>query len=564
MQANNISASNRVRLDQLEPLSPQRPMAPPAPPPEGRAAPAQAPSLAQGPASAFARDLDESFRSLRTRLDEAPLGGGFSFRPPALEVRTDVLRIQPIEMSGPSPQQAAQSRPLPPGGMDDVRLQPPAGAVSGAVPAGPEAFRIQPEGTEGSQPAPSRDEAVRLQPPADRFGQMPPSREALFRIQPLEEEPAEEREAPSVNRTQRPMSEGLAGPAPGARSMTGQQDGEVAPEDEPGGAATPRPAQLEDAPLGTLAGATSVQAPGGRFQLDVNGQTLTFRAEQPLGDLVSRLSGPGTGAQASLDPRGQLAVRSTGAEELSITDRRGNLAGGLGIEVTPSENTNAALTRDLQDFASGLSRAINLIETEIGQGAESELQGVLRDLEGALNSLFTPSIDGSLQSLGDLGFRREGGEVVVDQARLQALVSARPDEVNRVVGAVGDNAQPILQSGERVAQTLDTALPEARRAGQDARVRAEVVRLQVRQQTLTLDRVAAEGLRQRVARQSEALGRIAESLAAQVPSGLPSPSEEALQFTRTLPETRPRPRPVSSYRLPVPNAARGGIVGPGT
>jgi hypothetical protein len=181
-----------------------------------------------------------------------------------------------------------------------------------------------------------------------------------------------------------------------------------------------------------------------------------------------------------------------------------------------------------------------------------------------LNGIFSASGNGSLQSLGDLGFRREGGEVVFDPNRLQSLVESRTDEVNRVVSSVRDSAQPLLQSGERVAQTIDEALPEARRAAQDARVRLEVARLQVRQQTLTLDRVAADGLRERVAQQSRALGRIAESLAAQVPSGLPRPSEQAVDFARSLPETRPRARPAVSYRLPVPNSLRGSVIDGGS
>jgi hypothetical protein len=302
----------------------------------------------------------------------------------------------------------------------------------------------------------------------------------------------------------------------------------------------------------------------GRFQIDVNGQVQTFRADQPLSDLVSRLSGPGSGTQSTLDPRGQLVVRSTTDEELSITDRRGNLSSGLGIAVTPSENTNAALTRDLQDFAGGINRAINLIETEIGQSPETDLQAVLRELEGALSSLFTPSADGSLQSLGDLGFSRADGGVVVDQARLQQLVASRTGEVNQVVDSVRENAQPVLQSGERVAQTVDSSLADARRSTQEARVRLEMARLQVRQQTLTLDRVASEGLRQRVAEQSQALSRIAETLAAQVPSGLSEPSEQAIDFTRSLPETRPRPRPAASYRLPLPNYLRTSLVDSGS
>jgi hypothetical protein len=499
MQVNNISASQRIRLDAQELAAAPRVAQPAEPAPEAR--PVARPTAPAGPTSAFARQLDDAFRSLRTQFDESTLGAGMTFRAPALEARSNVLRIQPVE-AGPRVERQAPASLSQPEGRAEVGAQPP----------------------------------------------------------PSEQASGEAAMPPSVNR---------AAPSPEAevaeRSTPADRDLPAEPSEEGLPARASDPArQLGDATLGTLAGAAGLQAAAGRFQLDVNGQVQTFRADQPLSDLVSRLSGPSSGTQATLDPRGQLVVRSTTDEELSITDRRGNLASGLGIAVTPSENTNAALARDLQDFATGIGRAINLVETQIGQAPEMELQSVLRELEGALSSLFTPSGDGSLQSLGDLGFSRANGEVVVDQTRLQQLVASRTDEVNRVVDSVRDNAQPVLQSGERVAQTVDASLSDARRATQETRVRLEVARLQVRQQTLTLDRVAAEGLRQRVAEQSQALGRIAEALAAQVPSGLAEPSEQAIDFARGLPETRPRPRPASSYRLPVPNFLRSSLVDSGT
>ncbi|MEB3328103.1 MAG: hypothetical protein VKQ33_02590 [Candidatus Sericytochromatia bacterium] len=482
-----------------EPAQAPRAAQPPEQPTSG-AQPVARPTLATGPSSAFAQRLDEALRAVRTRLDESGLNAGLSFRAPVYEARSDVLRIQPVDAAPP------ERRPTPIEPADQSALED--------------------AGEAGSRP---------LAEPA----------------------PA----PPSVNRTA-PASGGgrPAAPAP-AFDRTEVAPGP--PEPAPANPAADPARQLGDATLGSLAGATALQAAAGRFQIDVNGQAQTFRVDQPLSDLVSRLSGPASGTQASLDPRGQLVVQSTTGEELSISDRRGNLSGGLGIEVTPSENTNATLTRDLQDFAGGINRAINLIESELGQTAETELQAVLRDLEAALSSLFTPSGDGSLQGLGDLGFSRAGGEVMVDRSRLQDLVASRTDEVNQVVTAVRGSAQPVLQGGERVAQAIDSSLPDARRATQEVRVRLEVARLQVRQQTLTLDRMAAEGLRQRVAQQSEALGRIAEALVSQVPSGLPDPSEQAVDFARGLPETRPRQRPAAAYRLPVPNVFRGSVMGSG-
>ncbi|MEB3197257.1 MAG: flagellar filament capping protein FliD [Candidatus Sericytochromatia bacterium] len=324
-----------------------------------------------------------------------------------------------------------------------------------------------------------------------------------------------------------------------------------------------QPAQAEagnalgDATLQSLGGALNLQASAGRFQIDVNGQTLNFRADQTLNDVLSGISAPGTGARASLDPRERrINVESTNGQPLRIEDREGNLSSGLGIEVTPPAEVNGALTRDLQDYANGINRALTAIESRRGTTGQPETEEILNDLQSALNSNFSRSTDGSVTTLGDLGFSRNNGQVQLDQQRLQTLTESNPDQVNQVAQSVtSPNGEAMLNAGARVAQALESSIGEARASTQEVRVRAEISRLQVRQQTLTLDRISVEQIRERVARQSDALQQTAEGLADRLPDGMPQQNREVMDFANDVRPPRPQPRPAIATALPVPNSS---------
>jgi hypothetical protein len=310
---------------------------------------------------------------------------------------------------------------------------------------------------------------------------------------------------------------------------------------------------IGDATLSSLSTSLNLQSAAGRFQLDVNGQTLNFRADQTLNDVLTGLSAPGSGVRASLDPRERrIDIESTNGRPISIIDRTGNLSSGLGIEVTPSADTNASLGRGLQDFARGLNRAINFLEDPNPGPRSDEADRVLSDLKSTLNSLFTPSRNGRINGLGDLGFSRRNGELQFDENRLNELVERNPDEVNRVAGTVTRNAAPLLAAGERAARELESSLSQARSSTQDVRIFGEIQRLQLRQQALELDRISISRLRNRVAEQGEFLARLAENLETRSGSLLPRPAQEAREFARDVAAARPRRRPALAMRLPDP------------
>lgn len=310
---------------------------------------------------------------------------------------------------------------------------------------------------------------------------------------------------------------------------------------------------LGDATLSTLSTSLNLQSAAGRFQIDVNGQTLNFRADQTLNDVLTGLSAPGTGVRASLDPRERrIDIESTNGRPLSINDREGNLSSGLGIEVTPSENTNASLSRDLQDFAQGLNRAITTLERADSTPQSREAEQVLNELKSALNGLFAPSRNGQVNGLGDLGFSRENGEVQFDESRLNSLVQSNPDEVNRVAGSLAENAAPILRSGERVAREIETSVAEAKASTQEVKIFGEIQRLQVRQQTLELDRVSIDRLRNRVSEQGEFLARVAENLEDRLSGTVPKIVQETKDFARDVAASRPRRQSAIAFRPPDP------------
>lgn len=325
--------------------------------------------------------------------------------------------------------------------------------------------------------------------------------------------------------------------------------------------ATPTPApapesqepNIGDATLASLSTSLNLQSAAGRFQIDVNGQTLNFRADQTLNDVLSGISAPGSGVRAALDPRERrIDIESTDGRPISITDRTGNLSSGLGIEVTPSENTNASLSRELQDFARGLNRAINTLENPDLAPRSEEADKILNELKSALNSLFSPSPNGQVNGMGDLGFSRRNGEVQFDEKRLNSLIERNAGEVNRVAESVTRNAAPILASGERVVRELETSLAQAKASTQEVRIFGEIQRLQVRQQTLELDRVSIDKLRQRVADQGEVLARLAESLESRMSGASAGAAQEAREFARDVANTRPRQRPPIAVRPPDP------------
>ena len=299
-----------------------------------------------------------------------------------------------------------------------------------------------------------------------------------------------------------------------------------------------------DASLGALAGQLGLQAVNGRYDLEVNGATLSFTSDQTLDDVLAAISA--TGARASYDPGQQrLTVTSGDGTALRIEDAAGNLAERLGIAVGAGADGNEELSKNLKSFVRELDELTGLLETNTARGTALDDDPLLQDLQAALSGLF--GADGGSGSLADYGITREGGELRIDETRLAQAIADRPDQVNQFLGTFfGERVNPLVRAGLRAIQDADeVASVESRAAAQAVRVRGELARLSSRQQMLALERLNYEGVRERLEKQDEQLSRTAEELERRLPSGRPEEIDEAVRLARRLGGDRlPAPPPI--------------------
>lgn len=288
------------------------------------------------------------------------------------------------------------------------------------------------------------------------------------------------------------------------------------------------------ATLRDLSDQLGLQAVNGQFSLAVNGQQLTFNEDQTLDQVLAGFSAAGVTATYSTDTR-RITV-DAGAGALSIQDAAGNLADRLGIEVQPADANNAKLAGEVSGFVQALDNVVKLLETSTKKGSGLEDDRLLEDLREALGGLFTPSSDGSLRGLADLGFSREGDELRIDGARLAELAADRTSELNAFLGGFfNERVNPLIEAGTRALQDAsEVGAAEAQAATQAVRVRGDLARLSTRQQMLALEQLNYEGMRERLERQDRELEKIARDLERRNANGLPTESEDAARVAQLL------------------------------
>jgi hypothetical protein len=268
-----------------------------------------------------------------------------------------------------------------------------------------------------------------------------------------------------------------------------------------------------DASLARLSGALGLNALNGGFSGTINGVKLNFDQGQSLSSALKDISASAAGVNAAYDPTTRkvtLTQQSASPAPIDVQDSAGNLFTALKLApttgTTPAAGAQGALDA-LKGAAQSLNDFIGLTDAAHAKGGRFAGTPLLGDLSAAAGAQFKLSNDGHLHTLADLGFSRQGGQVTVDAARQQNLIAHHADEVVAAVGAIASQQiVPLARSGQQALDDDRARTPaNQRRAQQNVHARAEISRLQDRQNSLVHQSAAIDGARQNVQAQRSEL-----------------------------------------------------------
>jgi hypothetical protein len=158
-------------------------------------------------------------------------------------------------------------------------------------------------------------------------------------------------------------------------------------------------------------------------------------------------------------------------------------------------------------FAKHLDAALGLLHTATANGAPYTHDQLLQDLQSALNGLFAAGKNGTLQGLGDLGFRSSNGQVSFNTDQLKAAVAAHPDSLSSFLTTfVNQSVTPLLGEGQQAIAEHQALSPLTDSlATQTVHVKAEIFRLQERQDLLLFQQVVFDRLQESAQQQTKVL-----------------------------------------------------------
>lgn len=255
-----------------------------------------------------------------------------------------------------------------------------------------------------------------------------------------------------------------------------------------------------DATLGQLAGQLGLSAVNGSFSGTINGVNFNFSQDESLSSALNDINASRAGVTATYDANSQkvtLTQNQAGPAPIDVQDTRGNFFASLRLTQATGPDPGASATGTLQNLASAaqsVSDTLSLVEAALNRTGPLANNPLLRDLSDALSGLFRPSTDGQLHTFADLGITRTDGQLKVDTARQNDLVSNQPDQVVAAASAlVATQVVPLAQAGQQALNDEIARAPlELRLAQQNVHARAEIARLQDRQSLLLHNEVAVD------------------------------------------------------------------------
>ncbi|MDB5096010.1 MAG: hypothetical protein JWM80_431 [Cyanobacteria bacterium RYN_339] len=276
-----------------------------------------------------------------------------------------------------------------------------------------------------------------------------------------------------------------------------------------------------DATLANLAGSLGLKAENGAFTGTVNGVKLRFDQQSSLSSALADITNSAAGVNASFDTttrRVTLSQKDASPRPVDVQDTSGNFFASLKLTqaggADPQTGASGAL-QNLRGVAQALSDTLGRLETATGKGGAFKDAPLLQDLNETLARQFKPSQDGQLRTLADFGFTRDGGQLHVDEARVQDLAANRADEVLAAAGALASQQlAPLAREGQQALSDELALTPfQQRLAQQNVHARAELGRLQDRQSSLLHQQVVlnhaqetVERLRSKIEKEDKAFG----------------------------------------------------------
>lgn len=250
-----------------------------------------------------------------------------------------------------------------------------------------------------------------------------------------------------------------------------------------------------------------------------------------------------------------------------IASKLGNVREALSVPANAKPDVTT-----LKKVGDSLNETLKVLESETAKGAGRQDDALVRDIQESVQSLFTQSTDGSLKSLGDVGFSRKDGAVELDAARLAQVQAERPDDLESFAGTfIGERVAPLVNAATQALSDSESRGDlEQGLARKAVAVQADISRLETRKQDLLYQQVRFESQQTALKSQDDTLRQTRKQLEEQEEKEFPPDlldvesrrAELQPNLLAPTPEAGPRPgAPAPAAPAPLHTPGLSGLNG---